>query len=226
MRILIIEDCLKTAAYLAKGFKQHGFIAEEAHHGHEGLFLAQENPYALIILDVMLPGVDGVSVLKALRSKKIETPVIVLTAKGELEDRLQGLDQGADDYLVKPFSFSELLARVRSVLRRQPRIEPTLLQVEDLELHLNKQKVYRNKQLLRLTQKEFQLLTLLMRHQGEVLSRTMIAEQVWDINFDCDTNAIDVAIKRLREKVDVGFDKKLIQTVRGVGYVIEDIAGA
>lgn len=221
MHILIVEDEKKTAAYLRKGLKENGFVADVAHLGEDGCHLALACEYDLILLDVMLPDRDGWSVLKELRQKGKYTPVIFLTARDEVQDRIKGLDLGADDYLVKPFAFSELLARVRSVLRRGAAYGKEIHRFEDLEIDFVRRKVTRGGQAIDLTAKEFNLLALLVRRAGEVLSRTLIAEEIWDINFDSDTNVIDVAIRRLRCKVDLPFGKRLIHTVRGVGYVLE-----
>ena len=222
MRILIIEDEQKTVAYLRKGLAESGFIVDIAYKGDEGLFLATTREYDLIILDVMLPEQDGWSVITMIRQNKIQTPVIFLTARDAVHDRVKGLELGADDYLVKPFSFSELLARVRAILRRGPTRQPEILRIADLEIDLLRHKAIRGGQHLDLTPKEFGLLSLMAQRAGEVLSRTLIAEQVWDMNFDSDTNVVDVAIRRLRRKVDDPFEKKLIHTIRGVGYVLEE----
>lgn len=222
MRILIIEDEQKTAAYLQKGLAESGFVADIAHEGDEGLFLATTLEYDLIILDVMLPVQNGWSVITRIRQNKIQTPVIFLTARDAVHDRVKGLELGADDYLVKPFSFSELLARVRAILRRGPNRQSEILRIADLEINLLRHKAIRGGQHLDLTPKEFALLSLMAHRAGEVLSRTLIAEQVWDMNFDSDTNVVDVAIRQLRRKVDDPFERKLIQTVRGVGYVLEE----
>ena len=221
MRILIVEDERKTAEYLRQGLSEHGFIVDCAADGVDGLHLAKTEPYDLVILDVALPGRDGWQVIDALRKEK-STPVVFLTARDRVEDRVKGLELGADDYLVKPFAFSELLARIRTVLRRGSHREPDVLRIANLELDVARRRVTRDGQRVDLTPKEFGLLHLLMRRQGEVLSRTMIAEQVWDINFDSDTNVIDVAVRRLRAKVDDPFETKLIHTMRGAGYVLEE----
>lgn len=221
MRILIIEDERKTAAYLHKGLSESGFVADVAHCGEEGQHLAMTLDYNLIILDVTLPKRDGWAVLTAIRQAGKAVPVLFLTARDALEDRVKGLELGADDYLVKPFAFSELLARVRSILRRSPGRQPDTLRVADLELDFIRHKATRGGQRLDLTAKEFALLSLLARRHGEVLSRTLIAEQVWDMNFDSDTNVVDVAVRRLRGKMDDPFPQKLIHTVRGSGYVLE-----
>ncbi|SCY11674.1 heavy metal response regulator transcription factor [Nitrosospira sp. Nsp13] len=223
MHILIIEDEKKTASFLKKGLSEAGYVVDTSEDGDEGLLLALDIDYDLIILDVMLPERDGWSILSVLRCKEDKrTPVLFLTARDTVSDRVKGLELGADDYLIKPFAFSELLARVRLLLRRTPVLYSEILKIADLEIVLGRQKVTRNGSRLDLTPKEFALLSLLMRRTGEVLSRTLIAEMVWDINFDSDTNVIDVAIRRLRSKVDDPFEQKLIHTIRGVGYVLEN----
>ena len=222
MRILVIEDEEKTAAYLRKGLTEQGFVVDVCVQGDDGLFTARTAGCELIILDVRLPERDGWSVLTELRRTGNTTPVLYLTARDTVQDRVKGLELGADDYLVKPFAFSELLARIRNILRRSPSRHPDVLQVGDLEIDFIRHKASRAGQRLDLTPKEFALLSLLTRRQGEVLTRTLIAEQVWDMNFDSDTNVVDVHVRRLRSKVDDPFDKKLIHTVRGVGYVLEE----
>ena len=222
MRILIVEDEPKTADYLEKGFSESGFVVDVARRGNDGLHLALTETYDLIVLDVMLPECDGWSILTAIRSTGRQTPVLMLTARDTVPDRVKGLEMGADDYLIKPFAFSELLARVRSLLRRGPGRQPEILQVADLELDLPRHKAMRGGGRIDLTPKEFALLALLAKRQGEVLSRTLIAEQVWEMNFDSDTNVVDVAVRRLRAKVDDAFPRKLVHTVRGVGYVCEE----
>jgi len=224
MRILIVEDELKTREYLRKGLTENGFITDLAEDGETGLHLARTGNYDLIILDVMLPRRDGWGVLAVLRSAGVQTPALFLTARDAVTDRVHGLELGADDYLVKPFAFSELLARVRTVLRRGPTRQPEILRLGDLELDLIRHRARRAGKLLDLAPKEFALLSLLLRRRGEVLSRTLIAEQVWDIHFDSDTNVVDVAVRRLRRKVDDPYPVKLIHTVRGVGYVAEERA--
>lgn len=223
MRILIVEDENKTANYLKKGLMEHGFTVDIASNGEDGLHLARTESYDLIVLDVMLPGLSGWSIIKELRNDSIDIPVIFLSARDAVHDRVYGLELGADDYLVKPFAFSELLARIRIILRRHPLQQPDIMQIEDLELDLIRHKARRHGVPLDLTAKEFQLLALLLRRKGEVLTRTTISEQVWGINFDSDTNIIDVAIRRLRRKVDDPFPRKLIHTIRGVGYVLDEI---
>jgi two-component system copper resistance phosphate regulon response regulator CusR len=222
MHILIIEDEEKTISFLRKGLTESGYVVDTSGNGDEGLLLALDINYDLVILDVMLPGRDGWSILATLRQAGKETPVLFLTARDMVHDRVKGLELGADDYLIKPFAFSELLARVRLLLRRTPPRHNETLQIADLEIEFVRQKASRGGSRLDLTSKEFALLSLLVRRAGEVLSRTLIAEQIWDINFDSDTNVIDVAIRRLRSKVDDPFKKKLIHTVRGMGYVFED----
>lgn len=222
MRALIIEDNKTTANFLSQGLKENYFLPDIAHDGQEGMFLASQNSYDIIILDVMLPHIDGWTLLKKIRTFNTETPVLFLTAKDTVDDKVKGLELGADDYLIKPFAFSELLARIRSLLRRKQPQTTTTLQIADLKIDTQRHKVSRGTVNLQLSAKEFMLLLLLANKTGEVLSRTYIAEQVWDINFDSDTNTIDVAIKRLREKIDKDFAKKLIHSVRGVGYVLED----
>ncbi len=222
MRILIVEDEPKTAAYLTKGLGEHGYVVDAVGRGDDGLHSACTLEYDLVILDVMLPAVDGWTILKGMRAARREVPVLFLTARDAIEDRVKGLELGADDYLVKPFAFSELLARVRSILRRSPARQADLIRVADLQIDVVRNRAERAGRRLDLTPKEFGLLSLLARRTGEVLSRTLIAEQVWDMNFDSDTNVVDVHIRRLRSKVDDPFEKKLIQTVRGKGYVVEE----
>lgn len=211
-----------TVEYLRKGFAENGFVADVAMQGEEGLHLALTGAYDLIILDVMLPVKDGWSILQELRTQGKETPVIFLTARDTLPDRVKGLELGADDYLVKPFAFSELLARIRTILRRGPVRQAEIFRVADLELDLPRRRAMRESMQLDLTAKEFLLLALLVRRTGEVLSKSQIAEQVWDMNFDSDSNPVEVAIRRLRRKMDDPYPKKLIHTVRGVGYVLEE----
>ena len=222
MKILIVEDEPKTGEYLRQGLREAGFVVDLAQTGIYGLHLAEQGDFELVILDVMLPGLNGWQVLEALRKRGLNMPAMFLTAKDQVEDRVKGLELGADDYLVKPFSFAELLARVRTILRRgKSSTENTTLKVADLELDLLRRRVSRAGKRIDLTAKEFGLLELLMRRQGEVLPRSLIASQVWDMNFDSDTNVIEVAMRRLRVKIDEGQEVKLIQTVRGMGYVLE-----
>jgi len=223
MRILIVEDDPKTGDYLNRGLRESGFNADLARSGPDGLYLALEHDYDLIVLDVMLPKMDGWTVLGELRQRK-DTPVLFLTARDEISDRVRGLELGADDYLVKPFAFAELLARIRTLLRRAPAREPDVIKVSDLEVDLVRHRVSRSGARIDLTPREFALLKLLVRREGEVLSRSLIASQVWDMNFDSDTNVVDVAVKRLRAKVDDPHPRKLIHTVRGMGYLLEERA--
>jgi len=222
MKILVIEDEPKTGRYLRRGMCEAGFIADLAPDGRDGLQMALTEGYDLIVLDVMLPGIDGWEVLRGIRRAGNSVPVLFLTARDDVEDRVKGLELGADDYLVKPFAFSELLARVRTLLRRG-KVGPPLenLSVANLELDMVRRRVTRAGKRISVTAKEFALLELLMRRRGEVLPRPLIASQVWDMNFDSDTNVIDVAVRRLRAKIDDDFDVKLIRTVRGMGYVLE-----
>lgn len=222
MKILVVEDESKTGNYLKKGLVEAGFVVDLITNGVDGLHMALTEAYDLAILDVMLPGIDGWQVLQGIRRSGKEMPVLFLTARDHIEDRVKGLELGADDYLVKPFAFAELLARVRTLLRRGIKIkESECLNAADLELDLMRRRVTRSGKRIDLTAKEFALLELLLRRQGEVLPRSLIASQVWDMNFDSDTNLIEVAIKRLRTKIDDGFEPKLVRTVRGMGYVLE-----
>jgi two-component system copper resistance phosphate regulon response regulator CusR len=222
MRILLIEDNKTTTDYLCQGLRENYFIPDIAHDGQEGLFLATHHDYEVIILDVMLPYIDGWTIVKKIREFNTTTPILFLTAVDAVDDKVKGLELGADDYLTKPFSFTELLARIRSLLRRkQPHASP-IMQIADLKIDTGKNKVSRADAIILLTAKEYLLLLLLANRRGEVLSRTFIAEQVWDIHFDSDTNVIDVAIKRLRDKMDKNYSTNLIHTIRGVGYVLEE----
>lgn len=222
MRILIVEDEKKTAAYLHQGLTEHGFSVDLCHDGEEGLHAARSTHYDCIVLDVMLPTMDGWTILQHLRTDGTHVPVLMLTARDAVSDRVHGLTLGADDYLLKPFAFSELLARLRSIVRRSAPRELSVLNVADLQLAIAQRKASRSGKPLDLTPREFALLELLVRHQTEPVSRTFIAERVWDVHFAYDTNVIDVAIRRLRRKVDDPFSTKLIHTVRGVGYVLEE----
>lgn len=217
MHILIVEDETKIAEFLAKGLNESGYLSSIAHDGLTALTSLQEKNYDLVILDVMLPEIDGWQVLKTLRTFS-QIPVLMLTAKDHVLDRVKGLELGADDYLIKPFSYIELLARVKSLLRRSVKTESEYYQVADLILYRLEHTVYRNQQKIELSAKEFSLLQFLMQHQGELLTRSQIASKVWNINFDTDTNVVDVAIRRLRAKIDDHFQPKLIHTVRGMGY--------
>jgi two-component system, OmpR family, copper resistance phosphate regulon response regulator CusR len=225
MKILVVEDEVKAAGYLRKWLTEEGYQVEVAHTGVDGLHMASVNEYDLVILDWMLPGIDGMAVLSALRHTR-SVPVLMLTARGQIEDRVRGLQGGADDYLVKPFAFSELVARVQVLLRRagggRGDAETLVLRAADLEVDTVRRKATRGGHRLELTPKEFSLLILLLRRKGHVLSRTEIASQVWDMNFDSETNVVEVAIRRLRSKLDQPFDRHLLHTVRGVGYVLEE----
>ena len=225
MRLLVIEDEVKLAQYLHKGLTENGHVVDLAHDGIDGKRLALGGEYDLVLLDLMLPGIDGFGVLQAIRAEKSQLPVLMLTARDKVEDRVRGLEKGADDYLVKPFAFSELLARVSALLRRggSGPVQPaTELKLADLEVDLVSRRVTRGDQRIDLTAKEFNLLALLLRRRGQILSRTTLAEQVWDMNCGSDTNVVEVAVRRLRAKLDDPFDAKLLHTVRGMGYVLED----
>ena len=221
MKILIVEDEAKTGDYLKQGLSEAGFTADLVRNGVDGMHEGLAGDHDLLILDVNLPGLDGWQVLQALRAAGRDLPVLFLTARDQVTDRVKGLELGADDYLVKPFAFSELLARVRTLLRRGRVRESAVLAIADLELDVLKRRATRAGQRIDLTAKEFALLELFLRRQGEVLSRSFIASQVWDMNFDSDTNVVEVAIRRLRAKVDDDFAPRLIHTLRGMGYVME-----
>ncbi|MDQ7101222.1 MULTISPECIES: heavy metal response regulator transcription factor [unclassified Serratia (in: enterobacteria)] len=220
MRILVVEDDIGTGDYLKKGLSEAGYGVDLARTGTDGLFRALEQDYDAIVLDVMLPGLDGWQIIEVLR-KKSDVPILFLTARDGVQDRIHGLELGADDYLIKPFSFTELVLRLRTLLRRGPAREADHYAIADLQLDVLRRRAVRQEQVIPLTNKEFMLLHLLVRREGEVLSRTQIASQVWDMNFDSDTNVVDVAIKRLRAKIDRPFDVKLIHSVRGIGYICE-----
>jgi two-component system copper resistance phosphate regulon response regulator CusR len=222
MRLLIVEDEIKTAAFLKKGLSEQGYVTDVASNGDGGLEMAQSREYDLIILDIMLPGRDGWSVISQLHGAGKRVPVLFLTARDSVADRVRGLEMGADDYLVKPFAFSELVARIRKILRRPPIHNDRMLRFADIELDPVTHKAFRSGKRLDLTPKEFLLLTLFISHPGEVLSRILIAQQVWDLSFDSGTNVVEVHVRRLRSKIDDPFDRKLIRTVRGGGYVLED----
>ena len=222
MRLLLVEDDLSIASFISKGLKEAGFAVDLAADGEEGLHLALNEPYDVAIIDVMLPKLDGLSIIEKLRQQKINTPVIILSAKRSVDDRIKGLHMGSDDYLVKPFSFSELLARVQALIRRSSgSMEPASLTIEDLSMDLLKRQVKRSGLAIDLQPREFSLLEYLLRNAGLVVSKTMIMEHVWDYSFDPQTNVVDVLVCRLRNKVDKGFDRKLIHTIRGVGYVLK-----
>jgi two-component system, OmpR family, copper resistance phosphate regulon response regulator CusR len=222
MRLLLVEDEKKTGQYLRKGLTENGFIVDLCQDGLEGLALARSGRYELMVLDINLPGCDGWTLLKTLRSEGIQSPALFLTAKDAVQDRVRGLELGADDYLIKPFAFSELLARLRTILRRGKTPADDLVQISDLAVNLRSHTASRAGKNLLLSQKEFALLSLLVRKKNEVLSRAVISDQIWDINFDSATNVVDVTIGRLRSKVDASPSEKLIHTVRGAGYVLKD----
>ena len=222
MRILVVEDDTKIASFVLKGLKQNGFAVDHADNGEDGLNLAATTPYDAAVIDIMLPKRDGLSLVQELRNRKINLPVLFLSAKASVDDRIKGLQSGGDDYLVKPFAFSELLARVQALIRRATReTEPTMLTVGDLVMNLLTREVTRGGQKLELQMREFSLLEYLMRNAGKVVSKALILEHVWDYSFDPQTNVVDVVVCRLRNKVDRDFEKKLIHTLRGVGYVLK-----
>jgi len=222
VKILVVEDEPKTRAYLRQGLEEAGFAVDALARGEDAVHIVSDTHYDLMILDLMLPGLDGWGILSKIRETGNQTPILVLTARDQVQDRVRGLELGADDYLIKPFAFSELLARVRTILRRGPVRQPELLRIGDLEVDLVRMRGHRGGRRLDLTPREFALLSLFGRRAGEVLSRRFIAEQIWDMNFDSDSNVVDVHIRRLRSKLDDPFDIKLIHTVRGMGYVLED----
>jgi len=222
MRLLLVEDDLQIASFIMKGLKQAGFVIDHAIDGEDGLHMALYEPYDVAIIDIMLPKLDGLTLIEELRRKKVDTPVIILSAKRSIDDRIKGLQTGSDDYLTKPFSFSELLARVQALIRRATRTtEPTRLDVGDLSVELLTREIVRAGKKIDLQPREFSLLEYLMRNTGRVISKTMILEHVWDYSFDPQTDVVDVLVCRLRSKVDRGFDHKMIRTVRGVGYVLD-----
>ena len=226
MRILVVEDDEQTAAYMVKGLAESGYVVDRADNGRDGLFLATSSDFDAVVVDRMLPGLDGLSLIQALRAARVATPVLILSALGQVDDRVQGLRAGGDDYLTKPFAFSELLARIEALLRRRsgPAVV-TKLAVGDLEMDLLGRSVRRAGRAVDLQPREFRLLEYLMRHAGQVVTRTMLLEGVWDYHFDPQTNVIDVHVSRLRAKIDKSFDKPLLHTVRGAGYMIRDGAG-
>ncbi|CUS88978.1 two component transcriptional regulator, winged helix family [Candidatus Kryptonium thompsonii] len=222
MKILLIEDEKKVASFIKRGLEEEFFTVDVAYDGEKGEFMALTSEYDLIILDILLPKKNGLDVLKSLRANKINTPILILTAKGSIEDKVEGLNLGADDYLTKPFAFAELLARVRTLLRRASSEKSNIIKVADLELDIVKHTVKRGDKIIDLTAREFALLEYMIRNKGRVLTRTMIAEHIWDYHFDTGSKIIDVYIRRLRKKIDEGFSKKLIHTIRGVGYTIKE----
>ena len=222
MRILLVEDDVKIASFILKGLKEAGFAVDHAANGEDGLHLALNEPYDAAIIDIMLPKLDGLTLIEELRQKKVNTPVVILSAKRSIDDRVKGLQTGSDDYLTKPFAFAELLARVQALIRRASRTtEPTRLSVGDLSMELLTRKIVRAGKKIDLQPREFSLLEYLMRNEGRVVSKTMILEHVWDYSFDPQTDVVDVLVCRLRNKVDRDFDEKIIHTIRGVGYVLE-----
>ena len=224
MRVLVVEDDNKIASFVVKGLKQNGFAVDRCANGEVGLALARSAPFDVAVVDIMLPKLDGLSLIRKLRTEKIQIPVIILSAKASVDDRVKGLQAGGDDYLTKPFAFSELLARIQALIRRSSNVaEPTRLSVGDLTLDLLGREVVRAGRSIELQAREFALLEYLMRHPGRVVTKTMILEHVWDYSFDPQTNVVDVLVHRLRGKVDKEFPKKMIQTIRGVGYVIKPV---
>ena len=222
MRLLVVEDEKKVSSFIKKGLEEEGYAVDAAHDGEEGLYMALDNVHDLIILDIQLPKMDGLQVLQEIRKQKVKTPVLLLTVRATIEDKVLGLDSGADDYLTKPFAFQELVARLRALLRRRTEAEPTVLKIADLELDPARRTVLRGEEKIDLSPREFSLLDYFMRNPGRVLTRTMITEHVWDYDFDTDTNVIDVYVNYLRKKIDSNRDPGLIQTVRGVGYLLRD----
>jgi two-component system OmpR family response regulator len=223
MRILIVEDDKKIATFISKGLKEAGYAVDIAPDGLDGLHLGLSEPYDAAVIDIMLPGIDGLSLIEKLRDKKINTPIIILSAKRSVDDRIKGLQKGGDDYLVKPFLFSELLARIQALIRRSSQsVEPSSLTIGDLSLDLLTREAIRNEQTIQLQAKEYALLEYLMRNAGRIISKTSILEHVYDYSFDPQTNVVDVLVFRLRNKIDKGFDSKLIHTVRGMGYVLKE----
>ncbi|NOX97941.1 MAG: response regulator transcription factor [Nitrospirae bacterium] len=222
MRILLVEDEKKVASFIKRGLKEKGYAVDVSYDGEEGLFMAESNPYDLIVLDIMLPGENGIVICRQLRKKKVNVPVLMLTARDEVEDKISGLDSGADDYLTKPFAFGEFLARVRALIRRKNNVKTTKLRVADLELDQLTHKARRAGREIELTGTEYALLEYLMLNADQVVTRTMISEHVWNYDFDSFSNVINVYINYLRKKVDAGFDKKLIHSLRGTGYMLKE----
>jgi heavy metal response regulator len=221
MRILVIEDEKKVATFIKKGLVEEHYAVDTAFDGEEGLYLSEINEYDLIVLDLMIPKIDGFGVLKKIRERKNNVPILVLTAKDSIEDTVRGLDAGCDDYLTKPFAFAELLARIRALLRRDKKEKESVLRIADLSLSIVTHKVMRQGKEIELTSKEYALLEYFMRNPEKVLTRTMISEHVWDYHFDSNTNVIDVYVNYLRKKIDKDFDPKLIHTIRGIGYMMK-----
>jgi heavy metal response regulator len=222
MKILLVEDEKKVASFIKRGLEEEHFTVDVAYDGESGEFMALTSEYDLIILDILLPKKNGFEVLKSLRANGIQTPILILTAKGSIDDKVEGLNSGADDYLTKPFAFAELIARIRSLLRRTSSEKSNIIKVADLELDTVKHIAKRGEKIIELTAREYSLLEYFMRNKGRVLTRTMIAEYIWDYHFDTGSNIIDVYVRRLRKKIDEGFPKKLIHTIRGVGYIIKE----
>lgn len=223
MRVLIVDDDVRTASFILKGLRQAGFVVDHEGDGQDGLHKALAGPYDAAVIDIMLPSLDGLALVRELRQRRVRLPVLILSAKGSVQDRVQGLSDGGDDYLTKPFAFSELLARLHALIRRAQGIaEPARLLVGNLSIDLLSRKVFRGERFIDLQPREFALLEYLMRNQGRVVSKTMIMEHVWNYNFDPETNIVEARICRLREKIDRGPDPKLIQTVRGIGYVLRE----
>jgi heavy metal response regulator len=222
MKILLVEDEKKVASFIKRGLEEEHFTVDVAYDGKSGEFMALTSEYDLIILDILLPKKNGFEVLKSLRANGIQTPILILTAKGSIDDKVEGLNSGADDYLTKPFAFAELIARIRSLLRRTSSEKSNIIKVADLELDTVKHIAKRGEKIIELTAREYSLLEYFMRNKGRVLTRTMIAEHIWDYHFDTGSNIIDVYVRRLRKKIDEGFPKKLIHTIRGVGYIIKE----
>ncbi len=222
MKILLVEDEKKVASFIKRGLEEEHFTVDVAYDGESGEFMALTSEYDLIILDILLPKKNGFEVLKSLRANGIQTPILILIAKGSIDDKVEGLNSGADDYLTKPFAFAELIARIRSLLRRTSSEKSNIIKVADLELDTVKHIAKRGEKIIELTAREYSLLEYFMRNKGRVLTRTMIAEHIWDYHFDTSSNIIDVYVRRLRKKIDEGFPKKLIHTIRGVGYIIKE----
>ncbi|MCR4417880.1 MAG: response regulator transcription factor [Ignavibacteria bacterium] len=222
MRILLVEDEKKVASFIKKGLEEEYYTVDVAYDGKEGSKLALSEEYDLIILDLMLPYKDGINILKEIRDAKLSVPVLILTAKGSVQDKVTGLDSGADDYLAKPFSFDELLARIRALLRRYSTEKSILLKADDLKMDLQSRKVFRGNKEIQLTSKEFSILEYLLRNKNRIVTRTKLIEHIYEYNFDPETNLIDVYINKLRNKIDKGFDKQLIHTIRGAGYILKD----